>query len=46
MVIIRQGCRGLCGRLGHINEHINVVIITSHVLVLDKPLELLLNHLL
>lgn len=45
-MVIRQGRVGLDGRLGHIDEHINVVVITSHILVLDKPLELLLDHLL
>lgn len=45
-MVIRQGRVGLDGRLGHIDEHVNVVVITSHILVLDKPLELLLDHLL
>lgn len=31
--------------LGHVDECVDVVIVSFHVLVLDQPLELLLDHL-
>lgn len=32
--------------LCHVDEHIDIVLISSHVSLFDQPLDLLLNHLL
>ena len=32
--------------LRHVDEHVDVVLVALHVLVLDEPLDLLLDHLL
>ena len=34
------------GPLGHINEHINIIIVPLHILVLYQPLYLLLDQFL
>ena len=33
-------------QLRHVDEHVDVVLVAAHVLVLDQPLDLLLDHLL
>lgn len=38
-------CSYLAIPLGHINKHINVIVIPSHVFVFDQPFQLLFYHL-